>query len=395
MIFSLVFSNYFLNPAEFVAQRVSQAHKNLDRGLISISVSTIGAVTSESSKYILAYDRSQGADLSIQRKKPFRIVITKDRIVEFDVATQQYADAPRVEGSISSLLKHSAGVLDELVAGLADPDGVNLWLSGLTTKGKWRFIGSAGVFGAESVEGLSRIAIQIDRSSHLLKQVSIKTDIYGSTWVLNYGSPPKAIEFVPPKSAYKTKSVNPEIAPPAYGSQQARQITEKVFRKYDAPKLLAYQVQTAGETVSVWIDHGKIRQQDSSTDWTFIKGNLTLKNLATKDISTAKMSLTETIDKLATQNTRIEPILRLMTRGINPFRFYLGQGSVVKLTGSVKVKGTSCELLEATSPQGKLGLIVRSSDGFVLSLSILGVKDTVSRQFEEIPQTASSFQIKP
>ena len=394
MLLSLVLVNAAIQPANYLVQTCGLAHARLDKGAVEISVKTVGAASSETADYILDYDRSVGADLKIKRKRPMQIVVTKDTVFEYDASTKQYSEKPRFDGELSSTLKHSAGVLDELVASLVDKDGVSRWLSEFKKSTSWRFRSSGEQdLTVEAGDSDGRISVTIDARSKLLKSVSMKSDKYGTDWKFKYGTAPREIAFVVPPGSYKTNDIRPDIAPPTYSSAEAKRAVESVFAKYDNPKELGYQAGVNGELTSVWIDHGRIRQQDESSDWTLAGGKLTLLDLRRQQIVVGPSTLTRTVDAVAKSGTRVEPLLKLMMRGINPFRFYFGQNCNVSVTGSTKIDGKACTLLEASSPVARYSLVVRSNDGFVLSLASISASG--NGDWDSSPHVYKELRVDP
>lgn len=393
----LVLSTVDLRPADYLIEKCSTAHSRLAGSSVDIHVDTVGAASTEKTDYSLVYDRSQGADLTIKRKRPLRIVVTKDKLVEFDASTHQYAVKPRIEGELSTVLKHSAGVLDELVAALTDPEGVKRWLSALRKNGTWKFGEGSGTLSVETGTEDGRLLVSVYPDTMLLKHVSMKSDRFGTDWTFRYKPAASQIEFTAPKDAYLTNDIRPEIVTPTYDSLEAKRITEAMFAKYDNPKALAYEVRANAEKVSVWVDHGRVRQRDEKSDWTMANGRFLLLNLNQKHQVSGAASLSKVINAVAKTGARVEPLLRLMMRGINPFRFYLGHNSTVSVSGKAKVDGRDCALLTVNSPSSKLSLIVRTSDGFVLSLASLsssanGESDNVARTYKELRSEEGTFQ---
>lgn len=386
MILGIALLGASIEPASYMAERCAVAHRKLDKAAFQIQVDTKSLFSSEKTGYDLVYDRSGQADLTIRRQRPFRVIVTGDNVVEYDATTKQYAEKVKGQEDIDATVRRSAGNLDELVASLMNPAGVEHWIQSLKIGRLWTLKQYPGELVLANVVPESRTEIVLDPATFLLKRVVMKSNSYGTEWRFSKASV-RPIAFAAPAGSYKVKELMPELVAPTYASAAAKRICDKVFARYDRPKNLAYLVTSGDETFQVWIDHGRVRQHDKESDWAVANGRFTLADQEQRLVSTGKADMTKIVDTVGKAGSRVEPMLKLLLRGINPFRLYLGQNSSVRVAGQMKANGESCSILEADSATGKLSMIVRESDGFVLSLATMpkGSEATSTRVFKPLP----------
>ena len=192
---------------------------------------------------------------------------------------------------------------------------------------------------------------------------------FGTEWRLSYRPQTGAIAFTPPQGAVKTSELRADTVMPTFASAAARAVVTKVFAKYDQPKRLAYEVTAPDEKSQVWILSGNVRQSDSKADWSVKGGRFELLDKGRGHMVEGEAALFKIVDAVAKSGTRVEPLLKVLLRGQNPFRIYFGSNANVSITGTARINGHKCALVESTSLRSKVTLVVRESDGFVLSLS--------------------------
>lgn len=394
MIVSLFMTLSALEPVLDVTERCAQAHESQNRAKVSIKVDTRGLYSSEHTTYNLAYDRAGSADLTVNRAKPFRVIVTANQVTEYDAATRQYSEKLKGDETIDAAVKHSVGSLDELVASLMTEKGVRLWLKSLRLSNLWKMSIENGAFVVSNKANEDHTTFQINCKTHLLEQAEVKSDKYGTTWSFHYDTP-SDIAFTPPKDAYKVKELTPEMVPPAYSSALAKKTCERIFARYDNPRNLAYLVESDEESFKVWIDRGRASQRDRHAQWTVDSKNFTIALNDSRSYASGPTEMNKVTDSVNAAGTRVEPLLKLSLRGINPFRLYMGKNARVTYTGRTNVNGEACSIIESVSPDSKLSLIARDRDGFVLSLASIpkGAQTSSIRRFRPIKVEKDSFTV--
>lgn len=395
MLTSLAIYLFTFDPAVFGVQMCAEAHKNLGVGNISINVATKGAFSSENTSYALAYDRSKAINLTIERARPFQVVATAEKVIECDLKAKQYAVKHRPPESMDASIRQSAGVLDELVASLMTPEGVSVWLKGLRVGKLWqaKVVGNELIISNNVPESTSLIAL--NRDTYLLNRVENRSNQFGTTWNFKYLAPKANLDFQPIAGVRKVGEIQPELVPPVYANAKAKAICMKIFAKYDHSNGIGYYVESADERHSVWVGNGKVRQSDSAADWVADKREFVLLDKGKQKVVKGKTDMSKVVDAIGAAGTRIDPLLKLMMRGINPFRYYFGQNAKLSISGAMKVEGQPCTLLQATTLNNKIDLIVRDSDGFVISLQTVtkGTTNPVMRRFRPLSVRATDLEL--
>jgi|GEM_PF-6633927 len=394
MIVSLVLAISAIEPINEIAEKCALAHETQDRARVVVNVDTVALYNSEHTVYDLAYDRKGSADLSIKRARPFRVVVSGNNVIEFDPTTRQYTEKTKGDEDIDVSIRHAAGTLDELVASLMTPKGIRLWLKSLRLSNLWKYELRDGMLVVSNHLAEDGTSLAMDPKTHLLSRVAIKSSKYGTVWRFKF-SKPGEIAFVPPKDAFKVGELSPEFVPPVYSSAQAKKACERIFARYDHPRGLAYTVETDGEAFEVWIDRGRARQRDKHADWVLDDKTFKIALSNARSFATGPTNMAQVSDSVSVAGTRVEPLLKLALRGINPFRLYMGRNAVVAWTGRTKVNGEQCSILQSDSLDSKMSIVARDNDGFVLSVMSIpkGSDNTTMRRFRPVKVTTNSFKI--
>jgi hypothetical protein len=95
----------------------------------------------------------------------------------------------------------------------------------------------------------------------------------------------------------------------------------------------------------------------------------------------------EVLDVVAATGSRIEPNLRNLIMGINPFRQMINRDAQVKTIGPAK-SSEPAEIIEAKTPYAILILTAAKSDGFILKIE----STPISPDGDIFPTTTSTFR---
>ncbi|MBS1724390.1 MAG: hypothetical protein JSS66_15720 [Armatimonadetes bacterium] len=399
MIFALAIANFQLRPSEYVIGRCAEAHKALSRASVTVKVATIGAEKTENLTYRLAYNRGTAARLEVVRTAPLTVVVEPKRIVQFDGKTGQYTIGKRQQGSLAEEIKATGATSDEVIANLLDPEGIPRMLRDLNKKGLWMLEARPSGITAACLMPDGRMEVTADPQTHLLRHIAMKMQKYGTDYWFSYGQPPASIQFSPPTGAYQTTELRPQITRPKPTTRQESRLVAKIFDRYDNPGRLAYSLTANNEDFKVWIDHGAIKQTDGSVTWAYEQGFLTLVDARSRTFVSGPAKLSDMIEVVAKCGSRAETLLRMMLRGINPFRFYFSQSPDLVVSGSTAIEGNQSTIMEAKGKSSTYSLIVRDSDGFVYSIMPLVAGKPGSdlpsspRTYKPLAQPPGSFKL--
>ncbi|MBS1713905.1 MAG: hypothetical protein JST30_06170 [Armatimonadetes bacterium] len=397
MLVSLAIVGATLQPGDFVVARCSAAHRVLQSAGLRLRVDQAGFTSREKTLYSVSYDRKLGvADVTVNRKRPLRVVVQAEQTFAYDGSSKQYTQKPRSDESLGLAVQHGLEVADDVLMAVLEEGGVAGWLKEFQGKGEWSFANEPGMLTAVCKTDHGMILLSIDAKTDLLRHVAIKEAQYGTDWRLDYGQKPTVIAFEPPPGAVKTTELRADTVMPTFGSAEAKAVVLKLFAKYDHPKRLAYEVSSADERSQVWVLAGNVRQNDAKADWSVVSDRFELLDKGRGDVVEGPAALSKIVDAVARSGTRVEPLLKALLRGQNPFRIYFGSNSNVTLTGKATIQGQPCALVESSSRKSKVTLVVRKSDGFVLSMSSRdvgpGAMQGQTRTFRELSFDASSMK---
>lgn len=369
----------------YLVGKCLEAHSSTRPMGVDVLGKTVSFESKSSTTYRLTVDPEIGTKLVIERGPPFEIVAAANTVYEYDRSLNQYTERSTNVAPDASV-RSAANNLDPVVAAQLTPASFEAWIKGFQVGPQWSVTAQGGllVLSAGDSDGLTKLSL--DSKTHKLRAAESRSHGYGTVHTLSYRDP-SPVTFSPAKGALKVKTLNPDLALPAFASAEAKAACLKVFSFYDHPRALAYSVGSGEESFKVWVFQGRVKQSDSKADWAIAGKEFTLIDKQNKTVMRGTLDMPKAIDTINSTGTRIEPLLKLVLKGVNPYRFYLGQGSIVKVVGRATVNGASCTLLEARSASSTLSLAVRSNDGFVLSLTSTQIQGqaSVTRLFAPMP----------
>lgn len=321
-----------------------------------------------------AYIRPNDVSLSIRQTdgtSPSRdFYLDRQALTVFDAATRQYkrkkvASTVSVRDAILDELQ-----VDELVLSVFDEGGIENYLKPLRLQKPWKYSAEGNNILLTYSKPGAVFKVGIDGRTGFMNKMVIGTGATATVWkIAVQPQAPKNLAFVAPANSYPVSDFDPKIHEPKYANAQAEAITKKMFKAYDRPAALAYEVNEGGKKTMVWFKPGAIRQRDPAIDFTMKGGHATLLDLSKKVSFAGRAQTVEMIEAVGETGSRIEPNLRALMRGANPYRLLLGENCRVAVKGKMDLDGKQCTILEADNEVALLSLIVRNSDGLVLSVS--------------------------
>ncbi len=321
-----------------------------------------------------AYIRPNDVSLSIRETNssgPSRdFYLDRQALTVFDATTRQYkkkkvASNVTVRDAILDELQ-----VDELVLSVFDEGGIENYLKPLRLQKPWKYSAEGNNILLSYSKPGAVFQVGIDGRTGFMNKMVIGTGSTATVWkIAVQPQAPKNLAFVAPANSYPVSDFDPKIQEPKYANAAAEAITKKMFKAYDRPAALAYEVNEGGKKTMVWFKPGAIRQRDPSIDFTMKGGHATLLDLSKKVSFAGRAQTVEMIEAVGETGSRIEPNLRALMRGANPYRLLLGENCKVAVKGKMDLDGKQCTILEADNEVALLSLIVRNSDGLVLSVS--------------------------
>jgi hypothetical protein len=383
------------DPVRYLLARVEAAHEALSSYQVQATKTTVGPVSTETDRFQILVG-SDWIDVDWQGSSvTARWSVQGSVVRQFDPKTGQFTESPMGDRKAVEALRSEAGGLDTLVFSLVEPSSLAKIFRDIDPSG-WRIESREGETLLTKGSGLAKDTIGWNQETRLLTRYAQKTDRFGVEWRLavrpGRPSPPPL-----PSGAHKVGRLAPAVAPPVYDSQQARQVTEALFRRYDRPGKLGYRLPGDEGDTRVRIDGNKVWQRDRMAEWTYDGQSLCIQSFGQGWAYEGPATVSEVIDAVAQAGSRVDPLLRGLVTGKNPFRTLLGQGAQVSLVGSTSHKGDRAHLIQAKQGAGQATLVVRAKDSFVLSSLFTGPDGLAAptKVYEPDPGPVPALRIAP
>ncbi len=219
-------------------------------------------------------------------------------------------------------------------------------------------------------------------SDHLLRLVRLQGP--GSRLVWNFHYNGEALTLATPKTRAlrKVESLTARAAPPRYLSPEARSLATRSERAYANLRSTVCRYLGPDGSGTFWVRDGSYRQDQGQNSWSYSSRQLTARigdvtysgNLRQSKIAAALNRVGGSVQTMVLQ----------MLQGRNPMGTLLVPESTVRLAGQLVTEGAPCGILEIKSKGITLSVIVRKSDGMILSTrsAILGRRGEVALREE-------------
>lgn len=330
-------------------------------------------------KYEVSYSRPGDfviKQTTVGAPDPVRVLSKSgNSLLVYDPRTKQFARRIfQGEVGVVEAVGASGFQIDDLVLEMIKPGGMPEWVEQFKKLSNWKMAQSNGNWRLTLTGGAGQVSLDVQASSGRLAGLHAKVGEKTTDWTITYPGG-KYAAFAPPTGSFEVADIDPSLLNPTYADAGTRKAVEKMFRAYDKPRAMAVAVTTSDKKYRVWYRPGGVRQADGITDWSLVQGDLTV--VDNRTTYRGRSTVRETIDRLPQTRSRAEPLTRALMRGQNYFRVILGNGEKVRTAGKTEIDKANCTILAATGKVAEYTLIVRDSDGYVLSLStrLVGSKD--------------------
>lgn len=299
-------------------------------------------------------------------KKKEIIVDGKDRYV-VDHKTRQYKREKReADTDLRKALFYGDMTLDPLVLALVSEDGVKQYFEELKRQGQWEAVRGAGGWRLISKNPGGTVEAGFQDGTLRLSRLNLTAGKGTWNWSVQYRPIARTAAFVPPRSIRRVREFGTQFLAPVYANAAARRATERMFAAYDNLSSLSVEMDENGRKTTVMVRGERIRQTDDQADWSYDGSKVTIVVPSSRRAYQGAAESGELEDMLAALNARIDPTVKRLLMGENPFRDLLA-GRRVEVEGEMTVAGNSADLLTATGAGIRVSLVVRRSDGRVLS----------------------------
>ncbi|MBS1709947.1 MAG: hypothetical protein JSS65_14635 [Armatimonadetes bacterium] len=322
---------------------------------------------------------------------PVRVIALDGKtLTMFDPKTKQYARRmfsaqPEVKDAIAT----SGLTVDPFIVSLITSGGMAEFTKQFQKLDDWTYKPDGGKWKLVLNSKAGSATLDLDAKSGLLTGLHANVDGQTLDWTVTY-SQAKSGAFTPPSDAFEVAEIDPSFRNPSYASSEAKAVAEKMFKAYDRPKSMGVEVSNSDSKYKLWYRPGTVRQSDGKSDWSFSQGQLTVVTRGTT--YAGKSSLRETVDRLPAAKSRVEPLARAFLKGRNYFRTVLSNGDRVSVAGKTKIEGASCTILSTKGGMVNYSIIVRDSDGLVVSLGASAQGAVSETSFRYMPASAGDLR---
>ncbi len=387
-----------LTPASaFVFDRIERAHTSMSTASFTATSNLSGVGAPTSTKLEVKYRWPN--EFRIRHINPKTNVVLLDRVIEptrvieYDPALMQYTSKARQSGQTTgAILAQLDEGLDDLILAFSTEKGFGVWIGPLVQNQPWTVSKSGSNASLSFAKDKRRISLLADSSTGRLTKVDITTGPQRLVWNLRYADRVAGLAFAPPPGAVEVPIFDRESKPPQFKDATARRVANKLFAAYADLSSLGYNVLRGEEKTVVQLRGRFARQDDPVASWTYDGKTLIVHVKQTNKWYRGDMGFPDVVDAVGGLGTRVDPTLRLLMTGFNPYRRRLGDGAMVKAVGSMEIRGVPVTILESENENAIITLFVRDSDGKVVNSSTRA-KETASIDDQTVDLRYEYFEV--
>jgi len=362
------------DPVDYLFDWSASSHARLSAARYRAVADTTTDTGKMRQTFGIGYIRPNDFQLSIQdstgAERTRTLYLDQRLLTVFEPKTRQYVQKRMPSNvSIKEAVLTEIPQLDDLVFALADPAGIESYYGKIRQLKPWNWKHSGDEVSLVHQKGATVVAINLSAKTGLINRVALASQGQATDWKFTYEpTSPRSVAFQAPTGSYAVSELDPEVHEPTYGSNEARILTQRMFKAYDRPKALAFEVSEGGEKTLVWFRPGAVRQKNAAVDFVFRGGKATVVSYGSRTAYSGAAKTLQVIDAVGESGGRIDPALRSLMRGQNPFRLLLGEKCRVSVKGRMELSGARCTILEVDNKVARLSLVVRNADGRVMSI---------------------------
>ncbi len=363
-----------VTPVTTIAfEHIEHAHSMLSSASLTATLRSSGLAQDVSSKYEVKYRWPSELRLRTLHPATGRLlrdrVVEPTRIVDYDPELEQYTVAKRNGGdSLGKIIATLEKDLDDLLLAFMAPEGFKVWLVDMVKLSGWKLTGDEKKFTLTYKKGAQKIVLEANKPTSFVRRIDVTTGTQRLVGEVSYAPSVSGLAFRAPAGVYEVSVFDREMRPVTYANAEARKATLKMFEAYSGLNSFGFKVKRDTGETKVQILGDFIRQDDSVASWTYDGSRLTFCDKRTNKWFTGKLSFSDVVDSVGSLGTRVDPTARLLYSRFNPYRKRLGDGSSVKVVGTMPFEGESVTILECESENALVTLFVRE-DGLVAGSS--------------------------
>lgn len=367
--FALFLEASHFKPADYVFARSLAAHASMSSG-----TATVDSRSGLKLEHKVLTDISWAAPTDIYAAVTEQGTKREIFIGKYDVHIrrpdlQQYKKEKKDDKyELVEAARYTDSSLDKLALSLLQEKTMAQFFQDYEQVPKWRLDVKNGQVKLSSKVGVVTYEFDFDATTWRLERHLMKTSMMQQAWTVNYHPTRRPAKFKPGPQDYQVAGFEAPMQEPKYADAATKQVVAKLFRAYDRPGWLAFEVQDGGDKTVVLLKGRNLRQVTKNTDFVYDGSRLAVMDRTQNTFYAGATKSKDLSKTLAAADARIDPFVQLLVRGVNPFRYYCSRDAKAKIVGTTQAKGEKVVLIEIESNVDRMNVAMRASDGKVLSI---------------------------
>lgn len=367
----LVLAALLTPRTELVFGTVESVHSRMDSGTVRANFESKDHRGTTKRAYTLRFRWPDEARLTETDSGGATVrerAVAPRKSTDYDATLEQYvvqdrAPSATLGGALASLVQD----LDDLLLTYTDPKAFGVWFAPMRALTGWTFSKKGKLIESTYKDAKRSMILSIEVPSGRLVRVSMSEPASSLVWNMTYSNSVDGLAFRPPRSASRVPRFDPSMTPPKFASDDARALAQKMFTAYEGLSSIGYVVKRPEGKTNVLLSGQFARQQDDRSKWTYDGRTLVMNDAKSGKWYRGDMTFTEVIETTARLGTRVDPSLRSLMTGFNPFRKRMDKSATLRVVGAMRINGADVKMLTAESDLTVITLTVRTADGLVIS----------------------------
>ncbi|MBS1711601.1 MAG: hypothetical protein JSS71_07755 [Armatimonadetes bacterium] len=382
-------------PAPFLLEGMVEAQAKVSKETIDARATMIATKSAADNHFVIQVVRGREAridfklTMSNSQEESYYYRVTDSGTVAnaYRPVLKQYTESRGNERDLESLVKAATPQLDEFVVSLLTPMGLRAVLAKQDLESPlWTVSGAGANVQIEYKQKDGSAKFVVDRKSLRLQKLAFSNNLGGVVWDFKY-SPLTSVKPVSKEpGAYLVAQFDDRLSKMQVTSGAATAAIDTMFRRYDPPNSLAYELTTGREKVTAAFSNSYAYQSDAKVEWGYNGKTLTLRNKVSSLTYFGPATKEDVLAAVAACGSRVDPYLRGLMEGRNPMRRLFSESTGIA-TKPVANAAEPSVVATAKSPYADLTVTFAKKDGFVLKIE----SQPVARGMAA-PKTVTTFK---
>lgn len=359
------------SPAVALIDRCMQIHVKLKSASVTVTTREASGKTRSVDVAFVTPDRARiriltpASGMTSASDRTFTLM--RDKVYGYDKTVNEWlvkSISPR--GSMAERISAAVGQLEHPTAFMLAPKALAEFLAPMKKVPGWAVSrNSAEVTISTSIASVGQYRLKFAAGDGRILGIYVKTDRGVVDWKYRYGAAPASLSFSKPASAAKVTFFKDRQRAPSFADAQAKKLYTQAVNAYGRISPLSYSVtDDSGKWVVNCTRKGYTQSGPGYFSWT---GGQLVAGTGSRR-KTEKCSSKDLPHRLSALSVPVEPTLRIMLLGFNPFERMM-TGLKVRSAGSISVGGVKFSVLEGSKAGYRLTVQVRS-DNYLMGGSI-------------------------